>query len=73
MIFGCARPVFSGMADISVDLVFVNFTRCKCFGCLFPLILEWRAFWMYVCLNFQLLLLGGQKSGVVCYLIELGA
>ena len=72
VLHGCAYLVFSGMAELHVDLVCVNVSRCLFFGCSFLLILSRCPFQLYGCLPFRLPLLGGQNIGVVWTIVELG-
>ena len=72
MLFGRAHPVLSGMDELRVELVGMDFMRHNFFGCCILLCLDGRQFRIYGCLTFQLSLLGDQKSGVICTLVKIG-
>ena len=69
---GRAHHVLSGMAKLHVELACVDFPHRWGFGCLLLFILVRHAFRMNVCLPFQFLLLGVQKSVIIHSLVELG-
>ena len=55
-----------------MDLVGMDFLRRELVGCRIFLFLGERPFLIYVCLPFMIPLIGGQKIGVICALVELG-
>ena len=49
----------------------MNFPLYELFGCRILFFLDGLPFQMYVYLSFRIFLLGCQKSGIVCDLVEL--
>ena len=66
------HPVFSGIVDLCVDPVDVNFPRHLLFGCFFLLLLDHHTFLLYNCLPLWIMLLGVQKSSISWTLVETG-